>query len=450
MFILALAVGLLILGAPPPLAAQTRPSALTTTASVRLRYEGWRWFDPGTSAPVGGDNNDYGYGAVLAKAGLRFDANRWFDASAELQNSTLLGLPDDARGPAPIGEMGAGASHFFPHKKTSDTRFFLNQAFVTFKRPAHPTTFIRAGRFDYIDGTEATTADPTIEWIRRARIAGRLIANIGFSHVQRTYDGATAALDGQQSNLTMLAAHPRQGGFDVEGWPQISKVGIASLTFTLKPALLGGTSEARLFAMYYRDRRDDSDSVFKTDNRPAAVRLLDSASISIPMVGGHYIGHATLGAGQVDGALWGVYQGGSWGTLDHRGWAVSVEGGYQLSSVRWTPWLRVGYSRSSGDSDPSDVRHETFFQALTTVRPFALFPFFNLMNNEDLFAQVLVRPVPGKLLLRADVRSLRLAEARDLWYSGSGAFQRRASFGFAGRPSNGSTSLATLADFSAD
>jgi len=84
------------------------------------------------------------------------------------------------------------------------------------------------------------------------------------------------------------------------------------------------------------------------------------------------------------------------------------------------------------------------------VRPFAQFPFFNLMNNEDRFAQLVVRPVPGKLLVRTEVHSIRLAEKNDLWYGGSGAYQRRGSFGFGGRPSNGETSLATLADLSVD
>lgn len=45
---------------------------------------------------------------------------------------------------------------------------------------------------------------------------------------------------------------------------------------------------------------------------------------------------------------------------------------------------------------------------------------------------------------------IRLAEAGDLWYGGSGAFQRRGSFGFGGRPSGGHQDLATLADLSVD
>lgn len=431
-------------------AQQSRGSALQASGSARVRYEGWSWFDPGSAAPTVPGANSYGYGAALLKGGLRFDTRRWFDATLELQHTTLLGLPEDARGPAPIGEMGGGASHFTPHAKSNDSRIFVNQAFLTLKRPGRGATYLRAGRFDYMDGTEAPTPDPTLEWLRRSRVAGRLIANFGFSHVQRTFDGGAAALDGKGANLTLFAAHPRQGGFELNGGQDMSEVDIAAATLTVKPARLGGKAEARLFAMYYADRRSPADSVVMVDNRPAPVRSADSAGLSIPMIGGHYLRHGPLGQGEWDATLWGVYQAGRWGALDHRAWALAAEGGYQFSRAPWKPWLRVGYNRSSGDDDPNDGTHRTFFQAMTTVRPFAQFPFFNLMNTEDLFAQLVLRPVPGRLTLRTDVHRIRLAEAGDLWYGGSGAFQRRGSFGFGGRPSGGHQDLATLADLSVD
>jgi hypothetical protein len=436
---------------PLPLLGQAPATpSVALYGSARLRYESWDWFAPAASAPTAPGANSYGYGAGLFKGGLRFDTHRWFDATVEFQNTSLLGLPDDARGPAPIGEMGAGASHFTPHGKQDDTRLFLNQGFITLKRPGRGATYLRAGRFDYLDGAEAVTTDPTLEWLRRSRVAGRLIANFGFSQVQRTFDGASAALDGPRANLTLFAAHPRQGGFELDGWKEMTEVDIAAASLTLKPALLGGKGEARLFAMYYRDRRSPADSVFKVDNRPAPVRNADSADISIPMLGGHYLRHGRLGRGEWDATLWGVYQGGSWGGLDHRAWAYAAEAGYQFTSLPWKPWLRVGYNRSSGDGDGTDGTHRTFFQALTTVRPFAQFPFYNLMNNTDLFGQLILRPVPGRLTLRSDVHSVRLTDARDLWYGGSGAFQRRGSFGFSGRPSSGAHGLATVVDLSAD
>ena len=71
-----------------------------------------------------------------------------------------------------------------------------------------------------------------------------------------------------------------------------------------------------------------------------------------------------------------------------------------------------------------------------------------MMNNEDLFAQTIIRPTP-KLSLRAEAHALRLNQAADLWYVGGGAFQDT-SFGYAGRPSGGNRKLANVFDISAD
>jgi hypothetical protein len=70
------------------------------------------------------------------------------------------------------------------------------------------------------------------------------------------------------------------------------------------------------------------------------------------------------------------------------------------------------------------------------------------MNNEDMFAQLRLKP-HARLALRADVHYLRLSSAKDLWYAGGGAFQRQ-TFGYAARPSNGRQALGTLADVSVD
>src|SRR5207244_13433345 len=55
--------------------------------------------------------------------------------------------------------------------------------------------------------------------------------------------------------------------------------------------------------------------------------------------------------------------------------------------------------------------------------PFDRFPLYNLMNNEDAFAQLTLTPY-RKLILRTEAHSLNLANAKDLWYIGGGAFQK--------------------------
>jgi hypothetical protein len=154
----------------------------------------------------------------------------------------------------------------------------------------------------------------------------------------------------------------------------------------------------------------------------------------------------------VDTLLWGAGQFGSFGALDHRAGAIAAEVGYSFAGNRFAdkfkPWLRGGYFRGAGDGDPNDNTHGTFFQVLPTPRIYARTPFFNLMNNEDAFGQLRIKP-HAKLGARFDAHHLRLSSKQDLWYVGGGAFQKR-TFGYVGRPSNGRQSLGWLFDVSAD
>lgn len=70
------------------------------------------------------------------------------------------------------------------------------------------------------------------------------------------------------------------------------------------------------------------------------------------------------------------------------------------------------------------------------------------MNNTDGFVQVMDKPVK-QLTLRSDLHWIQLTSGHDLWYAGGGAFDNRA-FGFSGHPANGSTSIGSVADLSAN
>src|SRR5262249_23486906 len=137
---------------------------------------------------------------------------------------------------------------------------------------------------------------------------------------------------------------------------------------------------------------------------------------------------------------------GDWGAQQHDAWAFALEAGYQLTRWPWAPWLRVGLDRSSGDDDPGDRVHGTFFQLLPTARTYAPFPFYNLMNGEDLLAELLLQP-HRRVAVKLDVHRLRLTEARDLWYAGSGAGNDDV-FGYAGARSGGRRDLAYVTDLS--
>lgn len=151
-----------------------------------------------------------------------------------------------------------------------------------------------------------------------------------------------------------------------------------------------------------------------------------------------------MGPGEGDILLWGAGQLGSWGLQAQESWAVVAEAGYRFTTIRWSPWLRAGYSSGSGSANPSGGTHGTFFQILPTARNFALFPFYNMMNNNDLSGELILAPMPN-IETRTTLHNLWLSSSSDLWYQGGGAYDNRF-FGYVGRPSFGRSYLGTLLD----
>jgi hypothetical protein len=206
-----------------------------------------------------------------------------------------------------------------------------------------------------------------------------------------------------------------------------------------------GAGEGRLFWLLYADHRD----TVKVDNRPAAVRSADGKDLAIHTLGGHFLRTVPTGQGTADLLLWGAAQFGAWGAQRHRAGALAAEVGYQPKAARLRPWIRGGVNWGSGDKNPSDNEHNTFFPILPTPRIYARFPFYNSMNTTDWFTTVILRPRP-RWTVRADYHHLRLTRSVDLWYQGGGAYQDSPSFGYVGRPSGGNRGLADLMDASVD
>jgi hypothetical protein len=179
--------------------------------------------------------------------------------------------------------------------------------------------------------------------------------------------------------------------------------------------------QLRVFALGYIDHRT---LVLKTDNRPTPLRASDLGKIEIATWGADYahVLNAT-NAGKFDFLLWGVVQTGSWGSQAQHAGAFVGEVGWQLPVKMLNPWFSAGYSYGSGDKNPTDSRHGTFFQALPTPRQYARFPFYNMMNNEDWYGTLNLRPA-SKLTLRSELHALRLASASDFWYSVEARFSQ--------------------------
>lgn len=423
---------LLFSGGSPRAAAQPT-ERIAVTGSWRVRVETWDWFKP-----TGDFDHNYTFVGSTLRAGLRQQTPR-LDWQIEFLQPTLLGLPRNAVAPPPQGALGLGGSYFAANGAQNGT-FFVKQAFARFKNDGGS---LQVGRFTFSDGLEALPKDPTLLWLKRQRLMERLIGigGVTFSHVQQSIDGVQWVRDTPALNVTLLAFRPTEGIVRLAGWNEIAITALyGAVTIPLRRSEERG--DARLFVLDTRDER----GIVPPDNRPAAAREAGRRKVHVTTVGGHYLRKGWAGGGEWDLLLWGGLQRGDWESLDHRAWAGSVEAGYQFPGGSWKPWLRLGRSRASGDDDPGDGIHRTFFPHFT-ARLYARFPFFtDLMNNQDTFAQAILRPSP-RLDIRLDFHRLRLSEGADLWYSGAGAFDNSA-FGYGGRPGGGSRNLADLLDIS--
>ncbi len=409
---------------------------LEVSVNWRSRAEGWDWFQ----GPKG--NSDYGFWDSTLRVGIGQTGERldWF---IEGEQPSLLDLPSDAVVPPPQGQLGLGANYYAANNNhVNEANGFVKQAFVNF-RHLGPAA-VKIGRFEYFDGAEVKPKDPFLATIIQTRITNRLVSNFGFSTVQRAFDGSQLAVNAGQNNFTFLAARPTQGVFQVKGMDELD-VDIYSGTYTRSMSSGRNAASLRIFGIGYVDHRTQ---VLKTDNRPSAIRSADEGKIEIGTYGLDYVHvYNPDRAGKFDLVLWGALQNGSWGRESQHAAAFVAEAGWQLP-LKIQPWFSVGYSYGSGDGDANNSRHSTFFQLLPTPRPYARFPFYNMMNNEDFYGTLNLRP-SAKLIFHTEAHALRLASASDLWYSGGGAFQTKTS-GYTGRPSNGNRGLANVWDFHAD
>jgi Alginate export len=409
---------------------------LDISINWRTRVEGWNWFEGATG------NSDYAFWHSLLRVGVgqRRDSFDWF---VEGEQVSILGLPDDAVVAAPQGQLGLGGTYYAANgSQVNNASGFLKQGFVDFKHLGPAA--LKLGRFEFFDGLEVKPSDPFLATVIQTRIAHRLISNFGFSAVQRTFDGVQLSANSGSNNVTLFAARPTAGVFQVHGMDELdvdTYYGAYNRTNRTKR----GSGELRVFALGYVDHRT---LVLKTDNRSASARAADVGRIALATWGADYAHVVDTSAGNFDFLAWGVLQNGSWGSLTQRAGAFVGEAGWKPPVTPLKPWLSAGYSYGSGDGNPNDARHGTFFQVLTTPRQYARFPFYNMMNNEDFYGTLNLTPA-AKLKLRTEAHALRLASASDLWYLGGGAFQPQ-TFGYTGRPSNGNRGLANVWDLSAD
>jgi len=425
--------------AAPATFAPLKIGKVTFSGSLRSRSENWNWFEPDA-----GDNT-YGYSGNLLRFGFSQNREGW-DWNAEFAVPFLLGLPANPVGPGAQGALGFGGNYLNANDKNQNTAMiFSKQLYLRFtqfgKSKAH---MLKVGRFEFSDGSETVPKNASLAAIKRDRVNQRLIGPFGFADVTRSFDGLQYAYSKPWGNFTFVGAVPTRGVFQTDGWGW-NRTAFGYASFTVPWGKRSHAAETRLFALYY----DDFRGVLKTDNRSAAVRASDPSTIRVATFGGHSVHSLATKTGSFDLLVWGAAQTGRWGVQEQMAHAIDLEAGFQPKLLpKLKPWLRGGFYDGSGDSNSSDNQHETFFQVLPTPRPFARFPFFNMMNNRDLFGILILRP-HARITTSSEFHALRLSNPNDVWYSGGGVFQPW-TFGYTGRATGGKQSLANLYDFNVE
>lgn len=399
--------------------------SIEVNAYSRTRYEVENWY--GTDK----QERNYKFPSEKAKLGAVFKKGNW-SVGAEGQYYAIWNVNGS--------EPGAAGSFYNSNGKDNDPDdFSLRKAFAAYQEK--DVFGVTVGRQAYNSGTEGKLTNKDLAFIRDQRVAQRLIGATEFTG-GRSFDGVRGEVSGYNDDVfTALLTHPTQGGNDTNNTKEINDIDIGSLSWTkLFKDVDREAGQAQLFYYYYGDRR----GLVKTDNRPEAIKSADLDNISIHTFGGHSIYQIKVPYGMLDTLAWGALQFGDWGDQTQQAWAGIAEGGYKLTDFPWTPWFRIGYNTTSGDGNTTDSKHKTFSQLIPTPRNFALTPFYNMQNLNDVFAAFIVSPTE-KLSFRTEFHNLSLNNNRDLLYSGGGA-PNTSSFGYNGVASNSHYDVANVLD----
>ena len=189
-------------------------SPVSVTVYDRTRVDSWQWF----AAPPYA--NTYGYVESLLRIGVAQRIHRWDWAVGVSRN-----LPCSMRPAMPFLPSPRRVSWVWAERTMRPTRTPIRPLRFSSRvlcATTAKTANLRLGRFEFFDGQEMQTKNPTIGWLQTNRIAHRLIGNFGFSNAQRSFDGLDAHYGSGAWNITAMAARADQGVFNMNGNPELN------------------------------------------------------------------------------------------------------------------------------------------------------------------------------------------------------------------------------------
>ena len=410
---LSLAAAVLVFVVTPATAQQPeQPGEPEVTPIIRnvTRIERWSFFEP----PEGGGDPTYSLFGNRATLGVRVDSRR-LTVQGALQYAQMIGLPRRSIGPGPLGP---GPIFYVSAENSRAYQLYFKTLSLRLKNVV-PRLSIEIGRMTYESGEHTP-------------FAGRLIGNAEWSMFERAFDGVRVDYQGPAWDVHASFVMPTQGAFEESASPTIGLVQVTSAR--------ASRAGFEMFAHNYRDTRAVG---ARPDNTGARASRVD---VALQTVGGAFVRKIS----GVDVQLWGAWQHGDWYGDEHRAVSGSGEAGYSWTRVRSEPALSAGLLYASGDDDPNDGTHGTFFPMVPTTAPPVLAGTYAQMNVRDVYVRGGATP-HRRLSVSAEVHRLSLASRQDRWYSGTGATAFAGTyFGYSSRASTLATGLGTFVQLSAE
>ena len=395
------------------------------TADTRWRWENWKQRTDADSNMAGG----------RTRLGLRWTFRERVAALVEGQHAYVGGLTADSSGAA-----ATYRSYTAGGDSSTESAFHLRQLWAE----ARPVEGLRlqVGRQPLASGSQPAYPEPAWKYLKQYRLSQRLVGVSPWSTAERTFDGVSGSFDAERWRVDAYTAQPTTGVFDLRnGYRPNWDIILGGAELAAKRGALLPNTELGGFFIGYSDARDPDDVTGLFGD--VRVYTLGASALSV----------VPLGPGALDALLWVAGQFGDYADttpsgvrdLDQAAWALLGEAGYQATQWPCKPWLRTGVNVASGDGDPDDGTHGTFFSVIPSTH--AYYGYADqvaLQNLVNWFAQLRVTALPG-VDVELFVHRFWLFDDADGRYSGTGAFARN-SFGFTRAASNGSDDVGTELD----
>lgn len=221
------------------------------------------------------------------------------------------------------GIHAASENNDGPVLATDENHLELTQAFADFRIFGSKTPWVfRAGRQELLYGAQ------------------RFVSPLGWSNTQRRFDGFKLFYESDDWNADfwyVFPVPPRAEQFDHFDDRRI----FLGSYFTYKAIPDHGID------FYYFYNRNANEPVNANGNR---------GSLDMNTIGGRFYGNS--GPWDYDAELTGQF--GDFAGDSVAAWSFSTEAGITFEDIDWRPRLGVGFDIATGDTDPSDGRHQTF------------------------------------------------------------------------------------------